>query len=839
MRNQTIRGFALLGLVAGALLGAAAANASPLLNYQFNEGSGTNVTDSASGVNGIFGLQQNSAVDYTALIDASPSGAPGDRCITNTGAGFLLADDSAAKILDRTNSPLTIETWIFIDTSTPAKSAEGIIAYGQSYKLGMKGGQQVFTLYGIADITNTMGGYVPAGAWAHVAAAWDPGVGVHFFINGIENFEANTNTARPVLHHYLSLGSEGFANNSVSALDRVRIHSAVLTAEDLDSVAETPKAALPSTLVNYRFNESAFPCSSSLTPALPTQFSSVVLPAYTSPVWSSDSPTGLPGDYSLAFTTVNPLIKEIVTVNYGSTPIDLGVNNTNYTLQAWVKLPTGPYDNRRVIYRTDGPAPRVSLSINATHAPHSTLYGNTDFAPTALIPDDHRWHHVAAVMEGFARMKFYVDGILRQTINRTAVGATTATANPGNLLIGKESDTLYFRGYLDRVLVNNDALTEATIDYPAIPGLPVFAALNAHPADVATNLGATARFIVSPTSANSVQWYYRTNLADPVGVLIPGATGNMLTIANVTADKLGYYYAKASNNVGTTESYAARLRLPPDLGGKLIDFEEPAYISGILEGQDEWTNDQNGDTVRVLTSAELTNLFLAAKIEPGQTVHSGNQALAVTGPGLATSSLRAFTGFETKKNVTFDFWARPLSGATIGNVFFTVENAAATRAAGIRFGPGLSIDYGLVSGAWVASGLIANADTWYHFMLKLDYTQKSYDFYVDDVKVNTTPIPFYTATSDSFRQVRIFRGANQAGVILDDLNAPGPLSITSVKADAGVLTIKWAGGTAPYQLQRRSALDSGTWQNAGPITSNTETTDTPGAGPMFYRVVSN
>jgi hypothetical protein len=236
--------------------------ATQLENFQFNAGSGVTLTNSAGGPNAIFGAVFDPSVDYTALIDASPSGAAGDRCITNSGIAFLMADDSATKVLDITNGPITLETWTFIDPSVAAKAAEGVIAYGNSYKMGMKGGQQVFTLFGKVDITNQAAGPVPAGQWVHLAAAWEPGVGVHFFMNGTQYDAADTNTCRPVSHYYLSIGSEGVGNNSVSALDRVRIHHALLTAAEVDSDAATPKGTYASTLVNYRFNESAFPCTS-------------------------------------------------------------------------------------------------------------------------------------------------------------------------------------------------------------------------------------------------------------------------------------------------------------------------------------------------------------------------------------------------------------------------------------------------------------------------------------------------------------------------------------------------------------------------------------------------
>jgi hypothetical protein len=633
--------------------------ATELINFPFNEGTGPTVTDTASALIGTLGTQQDPFADTVVLSDVSPSGSPGDRSITTSGNGFLAADDSATKVLGFTNGPITIECWININGAF-FKPNEGIVAYGGSYKMGMRGGEQVFTLFGIADITNTVAGLIPTDTWVHLAAAWEPGVGVHFYVNGVSNFTAHTAiSARPTLHNYLSIASEGLGNSVVASLDRVRIHNALLTDAQLDVNATVIAPLNANTIVSYNFNEVDFPSTNALTPELPTMLSSTFLPTLTSPVWTSDTPTGLPGDFSLAFLTDRPPVFESIAVPYGGTVIDLGANNTNYTLQAWVKLPTGPLEERRVIYVTGGTGPRVSLSINANRTMHTTLLGNTDFTTSVTVPNDNRWHHVAAEMEGFARVRFYLDGVLRQTVNRTAAGVPNSGGTAG-LTIGKESETRYFRGVLDRVIIHNDTLTNATLDFPAIPGLATFDSLASHPANVATNLGATVTFTAAPTSASAAtyQWRYRTNLADHTSTALSGETGLTLTLNNITAQHLGYYFLAVTNAVGASESYAARLSLPVSLAAKLFDFEAPTYVSGPLKDQDGWVNDFNDNAVRVLTEAEIAAQLTATGRTPGQTVHGGSQALLITGPALATTTIRSITGLESEQNVTLDVWVR-------------------------------------------------------------------------------------------------------------------------------------------------------------------------------------
>lgn len=827
---------------------ATAVQADPLLNFQFNEGSGNTTVDSVNGLVGVLGVVQDPTVDTVQFVDQSPSGQAGDRSILTSGTGFLIADDSASEVLDIPEGPITMESWVFIDPSTFAKPAEGIIAYGGSYKLGLRSGFLVFTLYGKVDIDSTVS--VPAGEWVHVAAAWDPGVGVHFYVNGVETFIENTTTpARPKLHSYLSLASEGLGNNMVATFDRMRVHHGLLTADQIDSTAATPKATLPTTLISYDFNQSAFPATNSLSPELPAALSHTILPTITGPAWTNDTPSGAEGDFALAFLKENPPVKEVVTVNYGATPIDLGINNTTYTLQTWVKVPPGPLEERRVILRTDGVAPRVALSINANRTLHTTIYGTADFTTGVSIPNDQQWHHIAVVMENFDQLRFYLDGALRQTVTRTQTGVPNAGTGDNFLLIGKESETRYFQGILDRVIINNDALAQEALDYPARPGLPVFAELAAHPANVTTDEGQTAVFTATPTSATPItyqQWFYRTNVSDLVGVAIDGATSTELSVANVTAADQGFYYLVVSNSVGGAQSYPAELILNSSFAFSSTGFEAPTYTSGPIDEQDRWTTDANENAARVLTAEEIVSFLETVGLETNQPVHAGSQAFVVSGPLVSNTMIRKVPGLESETKVTFDLWARPLNNGNVGNVFITAENASGTRAAAVRFGPSNSIDYGTaISGVWQATGLTWDPNAWYHITMVLDYDTRTYDFLVDGTAVNTEPIPFYTATAESFNQIRIFRGTGQAGVILDDLSVTVPGSGTeptlAINRQGSDLVIAWPATATEFTLQAADSLSQPSWTTVphnAQGAENQAVVQTSGT-MRFFRLINN
>jgi hypothetical protein len=824
------------------LLQALPAGAGLLVNFPFDEGTGKTTTDTVTGAVGWFGYQ-NPVTDQVSLINNSPSGAAGDRSINITGRAFLLADDSNGPILNITNSPITLETWLYLDASSVAKSSEGLVGYGQSYKMGMKGGWQVFTLLGIKDITNSSTP-VPAGQWTHLAAAWEPGVGVHFYIDGVHTLVADANLSlRAAQHNLLTIGSESPTNgvNCVCAMDRVRVHNALLDATQLDSDAANPKPVLASTLVAYNFNEAAFPCQNAKAPARPTIVSTDFYRNTALPVWTNDTPTGLPSDHALAFNMGTTAL-EMDRVNLEAPTLDLrGADGmTNYTFEAWVKLPTTLINDREVLFRTYGPAPRISVSIDLKRNLHTTVWGSADYASSVIIPNDQRWHHIAIAMVARTTVQFYLDGVLGPTMPGNSKAATGDTLT--GFVIGQENNSRYFRGLMDRVRVWDSALSANQLDFPAIPGQAV---VTTQPTNIVADVGGTAQFItaVSSTSGATYQWFYKTNLESTTSVAVPNATSTTLTLNNVTADKQGFYFVRISNAAGATESYGAQLAVRSGPQFDTQGFEAPKYVTEAFESQDLWTVDQNAGTYTVQTASQIAQALTSIGFTPGQTVHSGSQAVLIAGAGGASVAVRPVLGFENQSNVTLDFWARPLTGGTTaltnGNMFITLENSAGTRAAAVRFGysgSSRSIDYNS-GNAWVATGLTWDDQTWYRFTMQLDYASHKYDVFVNGTKINASPIPFYYATSDKFQQLRIYRGANQAGMILDDMTASVPLRLSTPTVANGTVTLSWQGGLAPYQIQRRASLATGQWENVGSPTSAMQGTDTAAAGSMFYRVV--
>ncbi|HEX6961426.1 MAG TPA: hypothetical protein VF175_06130 [Lacipirellula sp.] len=269
----------------------------------------------------------------------------------------------------------------------------------------------------------------------------------------------------------------------------------------------------------------------------------------------------------------------------------------------------------------------------------------------------------------------------------------------------------------------------------------------------------------------------------------------------------------AALTIGATTAFA---QIPPgyitsfEAGGATEVTYPAGYVTGQLFLQDNWVG---GDRFpRVQTADEIATELTTAGLNVGQTVHTGDQALLVAkvDTNVEPSGYlvrNTINGLTTENNVTLDFWARPLTsglgadpagtpagnGKTIGerqgNNFFGIMDSRSgseeRRVVAVRFGVDTvgpnpyenvverHIDFGSAtagSAVWVKSGLLWEADTWYNFRFDMDFTAKTYDFFVNGLKVNNDPIQFYHTDAIDAGKFFVSRGTNQAGSIIDDVN---------------------------------------------------------------------
>jgi hypothetical protein len=184
------------------------------------------------------------------------------------------------------------------------------------------------------------------------------------------------------------------------------------------------------------------------------------------PTWSTNSPTGQSGDFSLYFDGIKR-----ITVTDTNQIIGTNGLNDNYTLQAWVKLSLNYLPPQRAILFQYERQPGFSFSINTNRTLHTTTFKIKDIASTATIPNDGLWHHVAVVHTDGANMRFYIDAVLANTVTYTN-GAGYRTDS--TITFGSDADGANpFTGYLDRVSFDQRALTVAELDFPAMPPLGI------------------------------------------------------------------------------------------------------------------------------------------------------------------------------------------------------------------------------------------------------------------------------------------------------------------------------------------------------------------------------
>ncbi len=463
-------------LLAGVCLAAnAMAAGTPLVDFSFDEGKGTNVTDSVSKLVGMVGnfVPPGDAVSSTD----NPAGSATDKSVSmNIGNpatdAYLVVDDSANKVLAQTQTnAFTIETWVKMDP-TDLRVLEGIGGYGSSWKLGLNssgafGVEIQFTLFGIVDINSNVG-LPPDGAWHHVAVAWEPGVGPSFFLDGgLVAQIPETRLPRAFGNNYLAIGAESVGGNALQGnIDRFRIHNAVLTAEQLDSVAATPKAALTSTLVDFNFTESAPPYASTGNASLVAGISYPYKLAFAgAPTFTTDTPSGKTNDYALNFKN-----GDRVTIPDPTVLIKLDEADPSFTMQAWLKFGALPNPEKSVIFLNNCAGGALAFSMATDRHLFVTTLGKADVkSATAIIPDDGQWHHAAVVHENGKEIRFYVDGGLADTVpyvDGVLFGRTDTTA-----WFGSEGGGNPYVGSVDRFKISKGALTAAELDSWPIPGV--------------------------------------------------------------------------------------------------------------------------------------------------------------------------------------------------------------------------------------------------------------------------------------------------------------------------------------------------------------------------------
>lgn len=432
-------------------------------NIQFQD-------DAGMGLNGLLGLPFTNPTSVAGV-----SGVATDKAVAFDGRGALVVDDSAAKKLNVLQPPITLECWVRASVEQ-ASGHLGLISYGipggqpgaGGYKLGIRDGNLLFTLFAVVDV-GTTAPFPFDGAWHHVAAVYSVvDGGVTFYLDGEQvDYVAETRAMANPTANKLDIGAQYTAlGRFLGEIDRVRISNAALKPEELDSVAKTVKAVRNDTLAYFSFDEGAIPYTSQGADPQSTAISVVdwvkkdpPKRSAGSPTIATDSPSGAANDTSLQFTGT-----EMAVVEDPNGVLNL---TADWTVEAWVKTDFNTEVERMMIFYYGNPGHGYSMSINITEGDmlQVTTLGIADLPSTLAVVEPDVWVHLAVVHKSGTSISYYVNGVEMET---AAYTQKTNAAQTQTLYIGAEYNVgLPFTGFIDRIRISNAALTPSQFDSQA------------------------------------------------------------------------------------------------------------------------------------------------------------------------------------------------------------------------------------------------------------------------------------------------------------------------------------------------------------------------------------
>ncbi len=307
--------------------------------------------------------------------------------------------------------------------------------------------------------------------------------GVAIYLNGVDIHRFYLTNAGPITAATLATPSdhenkyEGPFNIPASALvagDNVlaaEVHQNSATSSDmvfgleLKAITVTSVAVIPppvvsnSTIFEFNFDEGSGSTATSKDGKLVGTLTTTNTPA-TLATFSTDSPSGLNGDYSMQFAT-----GQKITVPDPGQVLKLDTANPSFTVEAWLKFTTP--SARAVFFFNQAGGGRVSASVFTNRTGFVTTLGILDVPSKAAIPDDSNWHHYAVVHENGKELRFYVDGTLGDTVPYTRSVSFNATNQV--FYIGSEpTGGLQYVGKIDRLRYSMTALAPAELDSVAV-----------------------------------------------------------------------------------------------------------------------------------------------------------------------------------------------------------------------------------------------------------------------------------------------------------------------------------------------------------------------------------
>ena len=584
---------------------AAAADPQLVLDFQFNEGTGTTTTSSTEFGNAVLHLTPPNEEGWVVTSSSnSPSGKSGDMSASFESHGYLVADIDYSE-LDLTQA-FTWEGWINPDPNDTRGRAENIFDFGGAFEICLDADGQLYVYFPTSGITMESGITVTAGEWHHYAVVYSPAsMGVSFYVDGeywnfgsIESlaYAGNGFQVKKVSLGANAIGGYAFQGN----IDRVRLHQAEFySSADMDIDAANPKAARSDTIYCWNFDEASLPYASSakaktLVDGLTNPVSRIDF-ASTTPARDIDST--LTNDFSVYIDNSARAGNDGWNVGWLElSDVDWGDTDPSFTIETWVKGLSKASGVKEVFFQSwshpEGKFPRLAFAVSDKFTVFITTMGISDIDTGVAIPEDGGWHHIAVAYDHpNGVMNVYIDGELggkvaySSGVNFQAQSDSYSTwvpnLNDSNLATIGAEHTGYapFTGNIDRLRFWKGALTADQLDYayygdPIIPPTiqDPYTTNYIQPTGAKVNLAPKVIGTDTEDIPMTCQWFKD-------GVEISGAT-NANYVVEVSSATAGVYTLFASNKKGdlggeaTSNGYTITLDDASFTGAStLFDFE--------------------------------------------------------------------------------------------------------------------------------------------------------------------------------------------------------------------------------------------------------------------------
>lgn len=236
------------------------------------------------------------------------------------------------------------------------------------------------------------------------------------------------------------------------------------------------------------------------------------------PEITTEGSSGAEGDWAI-------ITNEATRNYYFDEAGDLQLENTDYTLESWVKFEAFN-SGRRMIFGYGIPG-GYSLSINSGGGQNTlftTTYSIADLSSTAAVPSDNSWHHIAVVHVNGQEMQYYVDGQLADTVPYS--GGVNAAEDPVFYLGHEIGGGNPWVGGIDRIRITAAALSPDQFDFGSGGDGP------GEPAEIAFTIDNQGKLVLTWEGNGALQnatdvtgpWVDLDGAASPYAAAVEGLT---------------------------------------------------------------------------------------------------------------------------------------------------------------------------------------------------------------------------------------------------------------------------------------------------------------------------